>query len=333
MINLILKLPGWLLILFSGNKQVSLEHRKLHPPFQFILSQIEKLKIDYTVMHPSEVRASYEAQNETKKLPSDIQTKDHHVEVSNGKILVREYSSRNVPENSPALVYFHGGGWVIGSVETHNMVCANLCERMGIKIFSADYRLAPEHKHPTQLNDSIAAFDWVHDNADKLSVNNKNISVGGDSAGGNLAASLCLSKKEKRQTMPKAQLLIYPVTDLQFETQSIQKDCAEGFMLTKSLMEWFAKHYLESQESITDPLVSPLLNESFNDLPSAVVITAGFDPLRDEGNKYAEKLKDANVLTIHKEYESFIHGFVSYGQVPKVSEAMDEIADSFSSLI
>ena len=331
MINFLLKLPNWILILLSRKKQITLEHRKLHPPFQLMLSQETLGDIDFSTLTADQFRESYLEQSKLLPLQPNnkVITKDHQISVGSEEILVRQYTPLDNTETQEALVYFHGGGWVIGSVETHNELCESLCLKLGFKIFSVDYRLSPEYKYPTPFNDCLAAYDWVVDNSADLNVKENNVSVGGDSAGGNLAAAVCLKQKELMKSPPKAQLLIYPVTDLQFQTQSIQKDCAEGFMLTKVAMEWFAEQYLESTDSIMDPLVSPLLADSLEGLPPAVLVTAGFDPLRDEGNSYAEKLKNSKVKVFHKEYPGFIHGFATMSIIPGVDNALDEISKEF----
>jgi len=331
MINFLLKLPNWILILLSRKKQITLEHRKLHPPFQLMLSQDTLGDVDFSTLTAEQFRESYLEQS--KLIPQQpnnkVVTKDHQVSVGSENILVRQYTPLDNAETQNALVYFHGGGWVIGSVETHNELCESLCLKLGFKIFSVDYRLSPEYKYPTPFNDCLAGYNWVVDNSEDLNIKENNISVGGDSAGGNLAAAICLKQQEEGQPLPKAQLLIYPVTDLQFQTKSIQEDCAEGFMLTKAAMEWFAEQYLESKDSVMDPLVSPLLANSLQGLPSAVVVTAGFDPLRDEGNAYAEELKNSGVKVFHKEYLGYIHGFATMSIIPGVDNALEEISKEF----
>jgi acetyl esterase len=331
MINFLLKLPNWILILLSRKKQITLEHRKLHPPFQLILSQDTLGDVDFSTLTAEQFRESYLEQS--KLIPQQpnnkVVTEDHQVSVGSENILVRQYIPLDNAETQNALVYFHGGGWVIGSVETHNELCESLCLKLGFKIFSVDYRLSPEYKYPTPFNDCLAGYNWVVDNSEDLRIKENNISVGGDSAGGNLAAAICLKQQEEGQPLPKAQLLIYPVTDLQFQTKSIQEDCAEGFMLTKAAMEWFAEQYLESKDSVMDPLVSPLLANSLQGLPSAVVVTAGFDPLRDEGNAYAEELKNSGVKVFHKEYLGYIHGFATMSIIPGVDNALEEISKEF----
>lgn len=325
MIKLLMSLPSWLLIKLSGKKHIEIGDRKLHPPFQFLLKLTENLVTDFTTLTPEQFRAAYIEQSKiSAKMPTGIKWKDHEIEVLKGKIFIREYHSKKIKENGPSLVYFHGGGWVIGDIETHHQLTAYICDKLGAKVFSVDYRLSPEFKYPIPLDDCNAAFDWVHSNAESLGLDKDRISAGGDSAGGNLTAALCLKRKEENKALPKAQLLMYPVTDLQLKKDSIE-ECSEGFFLTKSAMEWFRQHYLNSLDEMTDHLVSPLLAEDLSNLPPAVVSTAGFDPLRDEGNEYAEKLKSSGNKVFLQENQGFIHGFANMSYIPQVKKALDEI--------
>ena len=223
------------------------------------------------------------------------------------------------------MVYFHGGGWVIEGIESHEAFTGFLAKELKAKIFSVDYRLAPEHPFPIPLADCEAAFNWVKDNALDLGINPNRVSVGGDSAGGNLSAALCVKRKEEELSMPKAQLLIYPVTDLTLKHPSMD-EMAEGFFLTKASMEFFRDQYLENEELTQDPLVSPLFADNLSGHPPAVVVTAGFDPLRDEGDQYAQALRQANVEIYHRTHDSYIHGFVNMMLVDGVDYALKEFA-------
>ena len=229
------------------------------------------------------------------------------------------------------MVYFHGGGWVVGSIETHEAFTGFLAKELKAKIFSVDYRLAPEHPFPIPLADCEAAFNWVKDNAMDLGINPNRVSVGGDSAGGNLSASLCIKRKQEELSMPKAQLLIYPVTDLTLKHPSMD-EMAEGFYLTKASMEYFRDNYLEDKELVKDPLVSPLFADDLSGHPPAVVVTAGFDPLRDEGDQYAQALRQANVEIYHRTHDSYIHGFVNMMLVDGVDYALKRICDDFKKI-
>lgn len=207
------------------------------------------------------------------------------------------------------LVYFHGGGWVIGDLESHDNVCHALCSGSGHAVLSIDYRLAPEHPFPAGLDDCLAATRWAHENAPLLGCDPDRIAVGGDSAGANFAAVAA-----NVAVVPLAfQLLVYPVTDARINTASYDEN-ATGYFLTKSGMQWFVDHYLSGADgSPDDPRVSPLLasNDELASGPPALVITAGFDPLRDEGIAYADRLGELGVRTSHVHYAGQFHGFFS----------------------
>jgi acetyl esterase len=207
------------------------------------------------------------------------------------------------------LVYYHGGGWVCGSINTHDDVCRKLAQSMGHAVLSVDYRLAPEFAFPEPLNDCIVALRWAYAHASELGIDASRIAVGGDSAGGNLAAAVA-----NLQPVPlKFQMLIYPVTDATRSSQSYQ-DNATGYRLTANGMKWFCDHYLSgSIGSPTDPRVSPLFADAVTlaSAPPAIVITAEFDPLRDEGEQYAHRLLEAGVACSLTRYYGQIHGFFS----------------------
>ena len=244
MINLILKLPGFILLWLSGRKQITLGERKLLPAFQLICEQNEKLGIQYSEISPQDLRANYMMQNSSKIGLKEIITSNHKVPVDGDTIEVREYSSKSINKSGSSLVYFHGGGWVIGDTDTHDNICRYICKKLNIKIFSVNYRLSPEHKFPIPFNDCFEAYDWISNNAELFEIDSQMISVGGDSAGGNLAASICIQRKKENKPLPNAQLLIYPATDLRLVTNSMVRDCSEGFVLTEELMKWFVDHYL-----------------------------------------------------------------------------------------
>jgi acetyl esterase len=207
------------------------------------------------------------------------------------------------------LVYFHGGGWVIGDLESHDTVCRALANRSGHAVLSVDYRLAPEHPFPAALGDSIQATRWAHANAAELGCDANRIAVGGDSAGANLAAVVA-----QIAPIPLChQMLIYPVTDCRRVSPSYSEN-ATGYFLTAAGMEWFVDHYLSGgQGSPEDPRVSPLLADdaTLRATPPALVITAEFDPLRDEGEQYAARLADLGVPTTHVRFSGLIHAFFS----------------------
>jgi acetyl esterase len=223
-----------------------------------------------------------------------------------GAIAVRIYVPDSAESPKPALVYFHGGGWVRGSLETHDILCRSLANGGGCVVVSVDYRMAPEHLFPAAVEDCEAATRWVLENATQLGVDPKRVAVGGDSAGGNLAAVVSLAL---RGALVR-QVLLYPVTDRNFDTQSYI-DNADGYMLTREAMRYYWRTYQPDESLGDDPRASPLRAPDLAGVPAALVITAEYDPLRDEGRAYAERLKAAGVATVHSEYAGTVHGFIT----------------------
>jgi acetyl esterase len=250
---------------------------------------------------------------------------DHRVPVDGGDIAVRCYTPAGTGP-FPVHVYFHGGGWVIGDIETHDGVCRSLANAAACVVVSADYRLAPEHKFPVAVDDAFAATRWVAARAATLGVDGDRMAVGGDSAGGNLAAAVALLSRDRGGPPLALQVLVYPVTQHAFDTPSYQEH-ADGYLLTRSAMRWFWNHYLRRPEDGEEPLASPLLARSLHGLPPALVITAEHDPLRDEGEAYAARLREAGVPVTVTRYPGMIHGFLRMlNMVDKARAARDEIA-------
>jgi acetyl esterase len=226
----------------------------------------------------------------------------------------------------PILVYIHGGGWVIGDLETHDGVCRALANAGPMIVVSLDYRLAPECKFPACVDDCLAATKWVAENAKSLGGDPNRIAVGGDSAGGNLTAATTLVARDKGGPKIGFQLLIYPATDARMQSHSYTSN-AEGYFLTAGMMRWFWNHYLSDPRDVLDPRVSPLLAPSLEGLPPAYVITAEYDPLRDEGEDYARELMAAGVPTKLRRFDGLIHGFFAMTEVfPQAREAIAEAA-------
>ncbi|MEQ8328446.1 alpha/beta hydrolase [Parvibaculum sp.] len=236
-------------------------------------------------------------------------TEDRTIPGPAGDIPVRIYTPVAGGGTGPALVYYHGGGWVIGDLDTHDALCRTLANEAGCKVIAVDYRLAPEHPFPAAIDDAYAAVKWVEANSSEIGIDPNGIAVAGDSAGGNLAAAVCLRAKAEKGPEIAFQLLIYPVTDAPRGTQSY-KDFAEGYFLEAEGMDWFWNHYvLAAGADPKNPYAAPLHADSFSGLPPAYVVTAGFDVLRDEGKAYAEALKKAGVDVEYVNYEGMIHGF------------------------
>lgn len=250
---------------------------------------------------------------------------DHRVPVTGGEITIRVYQPAGVGPH-PILVFYHGGGWVIGDLYTHDGICRSIVNAAGCAVASVDYRLAPEFKYPTPVEDSYAGLLWVAANATRLGLDPARIAVGGDSAGGNLAAVMALLARDRHGPRILLQVLIYPVTNHDFGTVSYREN-ATGFLLSTEDMRWFWRHYLSREEQGREPSVSPLLAKSLADLPSALVITAGCDPLRDEGEAYAGRLRDAGVAVTLTQYSGMFHGFLRMTRILDQSRVLlDEIA-------
>ena len=265
---------------------------------------------------PSEARRNLASRIDSFSVIEDIAfTRDgiapaEELPVGLPSISYREYRPNDNPV-LPALVYFHGGGWVIGDLDTHEGVCRAFANAAGCAVFSVDYRLAPEHKYPAAAEDCYAFTRWLAENSASQGVDAERIAVGGDSAGGNLAAVAALMARDAGQPELCCQLLIYPVTDCCLETPSYLEN-AEGFGLTLAGMRWFWDHYRASESDGREFKASPLQAENLEGLPPAYVITAGFDPLRDEGDAYAARLIEAGVPVELDRYEGMIHGFCVY---------------------
>jgi acetyl esterase len=213
----------------------------------------------------------------------------------------------------PGLIYFHGGGWVIGDLESHDQVCRALANAARLIVIAVDYRLAPESRFPAAVADALAATRWIAEHAAVLGVDRDKLAVAGDSAGGNLAAVVALAARDAAGPPIGAQLLIYPVTDMSRERASHRRH-ADQLPLTRGALRWFLDHYIADARDREDWRASPLCAAHFRELAPALVITAGFDILSDEGDAYAEALKSAGVRVTHAQFAGQIHGFLSMGR-------------------
>ena len=262
---------------------------------------------------PSAARDRYATLSEARRqfgLEPVHQVRDIKIPGPAGEIPIRLYMP-DVPKPAPALVYFHGGGWVIGNIESHDHVCRSLANKVPCVVASVDYRLAPEAKFPAAVDDSYAAVEWIAANAAGLDIDPGRIAVGGDSAGGNLAAVISHMARDRKGPRLAFQLLIYPGTDMRMTAPSIDEN-ADGPLLTKVSMVWFMDHYLTGDRDKENPMASPLLASDFSRLPPAFILTAECDPLRDEGEAYAHRLQQAGVRADLRRYAGMPHGFFSF---------------------
>ena len=236
------------------------------------------------------------------------------IDGADAPIGLRLYRAQASKALMPALVYFHGGGWTIGDLDTHDVLCRQLCLGAGVTVVSVDYRLGPEHRFPAAVDDALAATRWVQREAPALGIDAERIAVGGDSAGGNLAAVVPLQLREAGEPLPAFQLLIYPATDQRCGAPSHQAN-GQGYLLTTESIHYYRGHYIADATQWTDWRASPLLAPDLRGLPPALVLTAGFDPLRDEGRQYADALSAAGNAVQYICFERQVHGFITMGRV------------------
>ena len=259
--------------------------------------------------------------------PELLSVKPLSIPASHGAIQARIYTPKQLRKKdglAPCLVFFHGGGWVIGNIETHDVVCRMLADEGELIVISVDYRLAPEHRFPAAVDDAITATKWVAANARQLGIDASRLSVGGDSAGGNLAAVVALDARENGPKLA-GQMLVYPATDFG-RTHPSHSEPETSILLTHTVITWFANHYLDGAD-INDWRASPLRARTLSGLPPAYVLTAGADPLRDEGNEYAARLKQAGVAVNYRHFPGQFHGFFTMGKLlNQANVAVSDIA-------
>jgi acetyl esterase len=272
----------------------------------------------YHQLSPKDARQMYRDTRPacTPPAPEIGSVRDLVAESPAGPVPLRLYRPAGAPASRalPALVFFHGGGWVIGDLETHDVMCRQIAAGAGIGVVAVDYRLAPEHRYPAAVDDAWAATRWIAAHGADLGIDAGRLAVGGDSAGGNLAAVVALLARDHGAPALALQVLIYPVTDAAAEAPSYA-ECADGFMLTRDSMRWFIAHYLGGTTGAADWRVSPLRAPSLAGVAPALVVTAGFDPLRDEGDAYARRLREAGVRVDAVCYGGMIHGFAPMGRL------------------
>ena len=303
------------------------EAMPIDPQVRVFLDQLAELRAPalYTLT-PQQARDAVTISSALLGKPDPVgKIEDRRVPTAGGEIPIRIYTPVGAG-TFPVLVYYHGGGWVVCDVETHNSLCCSVTNAAECIVVSVDYRLAPEHKYPAAVDDAYAAAEWVFDHAETFGGDSRSIALGGDSAGGNLAAVVALKARDQAAFQPSLQVLIYPATDFNFDTPSYREN-AEGYMLTRGDMEWFWRCYLPDEQSGGQPYASPLRAADLSGLPPALVITAEYDPLRDEGEAYAARLREAGVPVVLSRYEGMIHGFVRHtAQFDRARTAVDEIA-------
>ena len=300
----------------------------LDPQVQTLLDQMAALNAPpINTLTPELVRIGIKMQleNAEGEPESVAQVVNRTIPGPTGEIPIRIYTPAG-SEPFPALVFFHGGGWVICDLDTHDNLCRRLCNGADCIVVSVDYRLAPEHKFPAAPEDCYAATQWVARHAAEINAIPDKIAIGGDSAGGNLTAVVAQMVRDQAGPRLALQLLIYPATDFTFDGPSIHEN-AKDYFLTIDDMNWFMNYYLNSDADKKNPLASPLQSANLRGLPAALVITAEYDPLRDEGEAYGKRLKEAGVPVTISRYNGVIHGFLSLEPLTdKGKQAREECA-------
>jgi acetyl esterase len=293
----------------------------LDPQAQALMQlMVEKGVPPVNTLTPVQARESYRSRRAFTQpdAPEVYQVADQVIESNGVNVPVRVYHphTAQTQKSLPALVYIHGGGWTIGDLDTHDVLCRSLCLQAGVVVVSVDYRMGPEHKFPAAYDDTVAAFNWTVANASALGVDAKRIAIGGDSAGGNLSAAACIGLRDQKglSVQPAFQLLIYPATIMWQDTPSYHAN-GQGYMLTKDSIAYYTDNYLRNRDDAKDWRASPQWASTHAGLPPAFVMTAGFDPLRDEGLMYADALSKAGVSCQYICFERQIHGFITMGRV------------------
>ena len=281
----------------------------LHPQIVQLLERAAKSPLPQLYEVPPHVARRIYRDTRSVLAPKTPEVASASLVLAPGPVALRYYRPLGAkPEEPlPALVYFHGGGWVIGDLDTHDVLCRQLANGARCAVYSADYRMGPEHPFPAAVEDCIAATKFV-------AGRHRQVAVGGDSAGGNLATVVALQARDAHGPQIAYQLLIYPATDQRLGHPSILRN-GEGYLLTRKSMDYFQSQYLPDRRHLTDWRASPLLAKSLAGLPPAYVITAGYDPLLDEGREYAERMAREGVEVAYREYADMVHGFILFGGV------------------
>ncbi|EWY41727.1 acetyl hydrolase [Skermanella stibiiresistens SB22] len=302
--------------------------RVMDPKAQIVGEVIKRLRPPGALPTPEEARGQFRKMVELldKPPPGSIEVSDLTCPGPAGPIPLRLYAPAGAGPRS-LLLYFHGGGWMQGGLETHHGACGKLAAWSGSLVLAVDYRLAPEHKFPAGLEDCLAAWRWLAANAATLGADPQRLAIGGDSAGGNLAAAVCQALVGGGEPVPVAQLLIYPSLDLGWNLPS-HLELADAHILPRDRVLWYTDLYLTSREQADDARVSPLRAGDLGGQPPAMIVTGGFDPLLDDGRLYADRLEAAGTPVTYREFPGQIHAFISLTRViPQGDECLREAAD------
>jgi acetyl esterase len=302
--------------------------RVMDPKAQIVGEVIKQLRPPDTLPTPEEARGQFRRMVELldEPPPASVQVSDLTCPGPVGPIPLRLYVPQSMGSRS-LLLYIHGGGWMQGGLETHHGACGKLAAWSGYRVLAVEYRLAPEHKFPGGLEDCLAAWRWLVANTAKLNADPERLAIGGDSAGGNLAAAVCQALAAKGEPAPAAQLLVYPSLDLGGDLPS-HRELADAYVLPRIRVQWYTDLYLSFPEQAADARASPLRADNLSGQPPTMIVTAGFDPLLDDGRLYAERLEAAGTPVTYREFPGQIHAFISLTRViPQGNECLREVAN------
>lgn len=332
----LLGLPPTLQRRLAGGEPVEVEGRTLAPAAQLMIA-LHNLRgePDLATLTPEASRqfARANASMIASQGPEMRQIWPRTFEGPGGPIETRLYVPRGAADVGPLLLYFHGGGFVEGDLDTHEPMCRFFSDKSGIRLLSTTYRLAPEHTFPAAVDDARAALDWAHANAPRLGADPERIGVGGDSSGANIAAAVAQEATRHRGPLVAAQFLMYPLLDVYRKTRSFEV-FGRDYGLTEARYDWYVDQYVPDHDARSDPRASPLLADDLAGMPPAFIATAGFDILHDEGEDYARRLSEAGVDVIYRCYEEHFHGFARFYEVmPSARVAVEEAASSLRKIL
>jgi acetyl esterase len=314
---------------FLGSHRIRLGSRTMDPKAQIVGEFVNSIRVPGYFPPLPELRQQLRTVVTLMDAPAPRLPRVDDIRIPGpaGAIPARVYAPSAGGASLPAVVYFHGGGWVQGDLETHHGLCARLAKHAGALVVAIDYRLAPEHKFPAAVEDCLAAYRWLRTRGREVGADPARVAVAGDSAGGNLSAVVSQLAASGGTPVPTCQALIYPALDFSLDTDS-HRELADGHVIPRDRILWYMEQYLRSEADKADQRASPLRAPSLAGQPPTLIVTAGFDPLRDEGRAYADRLREAGVDVVYREYTGQIHAFVSLTKaIPQGMACTLEIAE------
>jgi acetyl esterase len=314
---------------FLDGHRIRMGNRTMDPKAQIVGEFVKSIRVPGFFPPLPELRQQLRVMVALMDEPAPALARIEDIQIPGpaGDIPARVYAPTGEKRPLPTVAYFHGGGWVQGDLETHHGLSARLARHAGVLVVAVDYRLAPEHKFPAAVEDCFAAYRWLRTNGRDVGADTAKVGVAGDSAGGNLSAVVSQLAASNGMTVPTCQVLIYPAVDFSLDTPS-HRELADGHVIPRDRILWYMEQYLKNDSEKADLRVSPLRAPSLKGQPPAMIVTAGFDPLRDEGRAYARRLQEAGIDVVDREYPGQIHAFVSLTKaIPQGMAATLEIAD------